>query len=244
MTEVPAKIMKKALIIVPAYNEESSIRNVLGEISAAASRCEMYLMDVLVVDDCSTDKTREEVLNAGSTVVSLPVNLGIGGAAQTGFRHAMRHGYDYAVQVDGDGQHDPRDIAMLLDALEQENVDFVIGSRFKGDCSYKPSLPRRIGMQFSRQLLYLGTGRRVLDTTSGFRAINRRMIEFFSSNYATMFAGVTSLAMAFRNGFTFVEVPARFHYRKFGTSSIDWVKALFYPFQVSLAVLEVLLRRR
>jgi len=236
--------MKKALIIIPAYNEESSIRAVVDDVATTISGCDGYKIDVLVVDDGSSDGTRERALEAGVNVISLPVNLGIGGAVQTGFCHALRYGYDYAVQVDGDGQHDAADIKMLLNTLERESVDFVIGSRFKDSGDYKPSLPRKIGMRFSRQLLYLGTGKRVLDTTSGFRAINRRMIEFFAANYATMFAGVTSLALAFRNGFTFVEVPARFHYRQFGASSINWVKAVFYPFQVSLAVLEVLLRKR
>jgi glycosyltransferase involved in cell wall biosynthesis len=238
----------RVLLIVPAYNEGGGIGEVLDELLATLRDDEAasgYELDLLVVDDCSRDDTRARAEARGVQVVSLPVNLGIGGAMQTGFRHAVRHDYDFALQVDGDGQHHPGDITKLLGVARASQADLTIGSRFAGGVvEYRPPLARRIGMALSRVIVYLGTGTWVRDTTSGFRVLSRRMLALFAEEYPTTLAGVISIVLAVSHGRSLVEKPARFRTRTSGQSSINLGKAFFYPFQIVFATLGVVLRAR
>ncbi|MEQ9009450.1 MAG: glycosyltransferase family 2 protein, partial [Ekhidna sp.] len=192
--------------------------------------------------DCSTDNTADDIGNQFN-ILKLPVNLGIGGAVQAGYLFADENDFDIAIQVDGDGQHKPEDILKLVNHLVISNTDMVVGSRFIENVTYTPPLARRVGMAFSRGLLYLGTGTRVEDTTSGFRAINRKLISFFARNYTTTFAGVIPLAMLLKNGYKLEEIPAQFEYRTHGKSSINFLKSIYYPLQTTISLLGVLIRK-
>ncbi len=161
----------KVLVIIPAYNEEGSLGKVIEGVK-------QYLpgADALVVNDGSTDLTSERAKASGATVLDLPFNLGIGGAMQAGYQYAYKKGYDIAIQVDGDGQHDPKEIPKLLQALEEKEVDMVIGSRFIGDSEFKSSMMRRVGISIFSKVISLIVGQKITDPTSGFRAANRKAI--------------------------------------------------------------------
>jgi len=229
----------KTIAIIPAHNEERTISRVIDELRKHAPG-----IDPVVVDDCSTDGTREISLAKGVPVISLPVNLGIGGAVQTGFKYALERGYDAAVQIDGDGQHDPSLIDLILTPLAEGRADVVIGSRYLRKSSYKTPLARRIGMIVFSFLTRLATGQRVTDTTSGFRAINRDVISFFCRSYASDFPDAESLVALKRAGFVITEVPVSMRSRRHGSSSTTTVKSLYYPFKVSLALFINLLRKQ
>ena len=197
-----ATAARRVIVIIPAMNEAASVgqvvRGVLRVLPDAA---------VLVVDDGSTDRTAAEGEAAGALVVRLPYNLGIGGAVQTGFRYALAEGFDVAVQVDGDGQHLPEEIPKLLRTMESENADLVVGSRFIEESGYRPSFARRIGIRLFAALLGCICGRRLTDTTSGFRAAGRLAIAHLSEMYACDYPEVESLVTLHRSGFKIVEVP-------------------------------------
>jgi glycosyltransferase involved in cell wall biosynthesis len=167
----------RCLVIVPVFNESQSIRKVICRLRRAIPQ-----YDVLVVDDGSTDDTVRQV-PAGIPVVSLPFNLGIGGAMQTGYRYAALHGYDIAVQVDGDGQHRPSEVRRLVEHLKNDKVDLVVGSRFLVETRYKQSLVRKIGSLVLRGIIRVFAGMDMSDCTSGFRAANRRVILAFAHWY-------------------------------------------------------------
>lgn len=236
--------MKKVLVVIPAFNEEGAIADTIESVKNASTQDKKYQVDILVVDDASLDGTKTKAKEASEQVISLPVNLGIGGAVQTGYKYAKNYNYDIVVQYDGDGQHNANEILNLIEVLEAENVDIVIGSRFIENTDYVPPLARKFGMIFSEKLLYLGTGKTVKDTTSGFRAINKRAINLFCKDYPEMFAGVIPLVTAFRSGLSYKEVRSNFKHRSFGKSSINFSKSVFYPIKISLAILSALLRIR
>jgi glycosyltransferase involved in cell wall biosynthesis len=234
--------VKRVLVVIPAFNEQETIQTAIKDIKCLASNNKTFDIEALVVSDGSTDLTKEKAKEANLLVVSLPVNLGIGGAVQAGYKYANDNGYDIVVQYDGDGQHSVDDILILINTLIQEEVNIVIGSRFIEKTNYKPSLARKIGMLFSEKLLYLGTGKIVKDTTSGFRAIDKKAIELFCKDYPEMFAGVIPLVIAFRSGLSYKEIRSNFEYRAVGKSSINLYKSIFYPIKISLAIFSVLLR--
>lgn len=211
------------LVIVPAYNEREALPAVLAELRAAVPEA-----DVLVVSDGSTDGTAAVAREAGVLVLELPLNLGVGGAMRAGFRFAVRHGYQAAVQVDGDGQHDPTDIATVLAALAE--ADVVIGARFAGRGDYVARGPRRWAMTMLARTLSRVAGTRLTDTTSGFRAANRRAIELFAANYPAEYLGdtVESLVIACRAGLQVRQVPVVMRVRAGGApSQSPWRAALF-----------------
>lgn len=230
----------KILIIIPAYNEEVCIPEVLERIKQANAA-----FDTLVIDDSSKDHTAEVARNYGSKVIRLPANLGVGGAVQTGFIYAVRNGYDFVVQHDGDGQHDPDYFQKVLTPLLQGKADCVIGSRYTKedpDRDYKTPLSRKLGMQFSSSLLKLASGQYITDTTSGFRALNYKAFEYFSREYPTDHPEAEALLMLMRKGFRVCEVPVKMRCRQAGSSSINWVKSIIYPFRVLVGFLAVLLK--
>jgi hypothetical protein len=217
--------------IVPAYNEEKSIVSVVAELRLALPAAE-----VIVVSDGSTDQTAELALGAGAVVVSLPVNLGIGGAVQAGYRYALRSGFRIAVQVDGDGQHDPGELSRILDPIMSNEVDLVIGSRWLGRGDYVGSRARRIGMRVLTVLVRWRTGLWFTDTTSGFRAAGPRALAAFARSYPADYPEVEAIVIGARMGLRMMEVPVRMNARKYGRSTIGGWRSLYYMARVAMAL--------
>ncbi len=231
---------ERCLAIVPAYNESASVGAVIRGLREQAPE-----FDVLVIDDGSTDATAERAERAGATVLRMPFNLGIGGAMQAGYVYALEHDYEFAVQVDGDGQHDPAQIEALADVFRADHsVDFVYGSRFAEGSGYQSSRNRRAGIKIFAWLLSLITRQRVTDPTSGFRLANRRAIELFARDYPHDYPEVEAILMVHAHRLRIAEVPVRMHARAGGRSSITWMRSGYYMVKVLLAVLIGLFRAR
>ncbi|MGH2922188.1 MAG: glycosyltransferase family 2 protein [Gaiellaceae bacterium] len=230
--------MRKAAV-VPAFNEAASIRSVVAEIHAADPEFE-----VVVVDDGSTDGTADLARAAGATVLSLPYNLGIGAAVQTGIQYACENDFDVAVQIDGDGQHDSQEVAALLEPVLAGHADIAVGTRFAGERAYRPSLARRIGITLFAGIVSLIVRQRVTDTTSGFRAMNRQGIRLFATDYPHDYPEVEATVLVYRHGLKLVEVPVAMRQRESGRSSITAFRSLYYMGKVSLALFVGLLRPR
>ncbi len=219
------------LVVIPALNEAESVGGVVKEVHAALPDAH-----VLVVDDGSTDGTRSAASSAGADVLSMPFNLGVGGALRAGFRYAVRFGYDVAVQVDGDGQHDPADIGALLAALT--DADVVIGARFAGRGDYAVHGARRLAITLLARSLSRRTKTTLTDTTSGFRAFDRRAIEAFARDYPAEYLGdtVEALVIAARAGCRITQVPVAMRPRRSGTASQPSWRATVYLVRAVLAV--------
>ena len=226
-------------MILPAWNEEEALPGVLDELHAAIPDA-----DFLVVSDGSTDSTARVARRGSTMVLELPVNLGVGGAMRAGFRFAAREGYDVAVQVDADGQHDPADVRRLVDALGSEQADVVIGARFAGRGNYEVRGPRRWTMAVLSFALSRIAGTRLTDTTSGFRASNRRAIELFAAEYPAEYLGdtVESLVIACRAGLRVRQVGVEMRQRAGGTPSHSPLKAAVFLGRALLALVIALSR--
>jgi glycosyltransferase involved in cell wall biosynthesis len=222
----------KLLILIPAFNEEGAVGSVIGEVHAAVPG-----VDVLVVDDCSEDATRHVARSAGARVLSVPHHLGLGGCVQAGYRLAFELGYDYVIRVDGDGQHDPRDIPKVLEALEREQCEMVIGSRFVDGAQGQTSFVRAMGIHFFRAVLRPILGRPVRDPTSGFVGVNRTALALFSRSFPLEYPEIEALVVLQRKRFRFVEVPCQMRPRRAGRSTITAVKSLYYIAHVLLGVM-------
>jgi glycosyltransferase involved in cell wall biosynthesis len=229
----------RRIAIVPAYNEQGAIGGVIDEIVAFDPDC-----DVIVVDDASTDSTSERASEHGALVVRLPFNLGIGGAVQTGFRYAADKGYDLAIRVDGDGQHNPAELTELMAAVSAGRADICVGSRFVGGEGYRSSRSRRVGIRILARTVSLLTGQRVTDTTSGFQVLNRKAIELFAADYPHDYPEVEAAVMVHKHRLRLIEVPVRMRERQAGKSSIRGVHTVYYMAKVMLAILIGALRRR
>jgi glycosyltransferase involved in cell wall biosynthesis len=229
----------RRVAVVPAFNEEANVGRVIDEIRACGAS-----LDVVVVDDGSYDRTAELAQEHGATVVRLPYNLGIGGAVQTGFRYAFEQGYDFAVRLDGDGQHDPSQLEKLLAPVLAGDADIVVGSRFAetGD-GYRSSRSRRIGIRLLAWVVSRIVGRRVTDTTSGFQALNRRALELFAHDYPHDYPEVEATIMVSRHRLRSVEVPVTMRERGGGRSSITALRSVYYMVKVLLAIFVGLFRR-
>jgi glycosyltransferase involved in cell wall biosynthesis len=229
------------IAVVPAYNEAATVGNVVR-----ALREHRPDVDVLVVDDGSTDATAGEARAAGATVARLPFNLGIGGAVQTGFTYALENGYARMVQIDGDGQHDPTELGKLEAVLDADpTVDMVCGSRFLSpDLRYPAPISRRTGIHVFAFLLSRLVGQPVSDPTSGFRLYNRRAIALFARDYPHDYPEVEAVLMLHHHRLTMTEVPVRMFERGGGRSSIRSGKSVYYMIKVLLALFVGLARRR
>jgi glycosyltransferase involved in cell wall biosynthesis len=199
---------------------------------------------VVVVDDASTDGTGEVAREHGAIVLRLPFNVGIGGAVQTGFKYALDGGYDLALRLDGDGQHDPAELSKLIEPIDRGEADLVIGSRFVDETgTYRPPFARRLGIRMFARLVSLLGGQRVTDTTSGFIALDRIGIELFAREYPHDYPEVEATLVALRSGLRLVQVQVDMRERETGTSSITFVRSLYYMVKVMLALLVASLRR-
>lgn len=230
---------ERTLIIVPAWNEAANIGNTVAEIHAKSAG-----MDVVVVDDGSTDDTASVARAAGALVVTLPFNMGVGGAMRTGFTFAQRHGYDRAIQVDADGQHDPDDIARVLEGLERANIS--IGARFADAGDYRVRGPRWWAMRFLASVLSKVADTRLTDVTSGFRAADRRAIDAYVHYYPAEYLGdtVDSLVNALHSGLTVTQVPVAMRARQHGQPSQNPLGATVYLLRSVFALTLALLRGR
>lgn len=231
----------RQVAVVPAYNEATTISVVVRAIHEHAPE-----FDVLVIDDGSTDDTRAIAARLGARVLRHPFNLGIGGAVQSGFAFALEHDYDYMVQVDGDGQHDPREIVRLRETMDADpTLDVVCGSRFlSADVEYPAPISRRTGIHVFAFVLSRFVDQRVSDPTSGFRLYNRRAIELFAHDYPHDYPEVEAILMLHHHRLRMQEIPVRMFLRGGGVSSIGAGKSAYYMVKVLLALFVAMFRRR
>ena len=227
------------LVVVPAWNEEESLPQVMGEIRSAVPEA-----TILVVNDGSTDRTVEVARACGADVLDLPLNLGVGGAMRAGYRFAKTKGFDYAAQIDADGQHDARDLPRMMELSAQENANIVIGARFAGRGEYEARGPRRWAMKFLAAVLSRVTGTRLTDATSGLKMCDRRAIELFAADYPAEYLGdtVEALVIAARNGLTVRQLGVEMRPRTGGTPSHSPVKAAVFLLRALLALFVALTR--
>lgn len=221
----------RVLVIIPAYNEAESLGQVIRDVKKGSRA------DVLVVDDASTDATEECVRRAEALLVSLPINLGIGGAVQTGFRYALDNDYGIAVQVDGDGQHDPRYLDDLVSPILEDRADVVIGSRFIRKGGFRSSLHRRMGIRGLQALTRLLTGHTITDSTSGFRACSARAFAYLADSYPVDFPEPEANIALLKRGLRIVEVPVVMRCRRSGRSSLSGWRSAYYLYKVVVAMI-------
>lgn len=222
----------RVLVIIPAYNEQHTIKSVVRRIEICVPHA-----DILVINDGSKDATSKEARETVANVIDLPYNLGIGGAMQTGYLYAKNNNYDIAVQVDADGQHDPKYIKDLIEPVINDRADVVVGSRYVNKTGYQSSACRRIGILFFSFLVSLLINQKVKDTTSGFRAVNRKVIEYYADHYPTDYPEVDVLVKLKKRNFRIVELPVKMLERQGGKSSITALRSVYYMIKVSLSLL-------
>lgn len=228
----------KKLVIIPAYNESESIKKTVEDIIEKAKD-----FDYVVINDCSTDNTADICRENGFNFLNLPINLGIGGAVQTGYRYAYENGYDLAVQVDGDGQHDPAFLEEMAQELERQQADMVIGSRFITKEGFQSSFMRRVGIAYFTWLIKLLSGKKITDPTSGLRMIGKNVIRLFAENYPKDYPEPESVVAILRRNMKVVEIPVLMRERQGGTSSIRFGKTVYYMVKVTLAILVERIRK-
>lgn len=229
----------KKLIIIPAYNESECIEKTIENIQKNAKD-----FDYIIINDCSTDNTREICERNGFHIINLPVNLGIGGAVQTGYIYGIRCGYDMAVQVDGDGQHDAAFLQKMAECLEETGADMVIGSRFIEKQGFQSTGARRIGIRFFTWLIRLMTGKTVTDPTSGLRMVNRKVMGEFALDYPKDYPEPETAVTVLHSGMKIEEIPVVMKERAGGVSSISMKKSVYYMVKVSMAIIIERMRRR
>lgn len=222
----------KTLIIIPAYNEQESIMNTIADLKMNAQN-----VDYIVINDCSTDATKAVLRESEAHFLDLPINLGIGGGVQAGYRYALENNYDIAIQFDGDGQHCAEYIQGLIAPIASGEADFTIGSRFIKKEGFQSSGIRRLGINFLSTLIHMLCGVKVFDVTSGMRAVNRGLIKYFADNYAQDYPEPEAILAATMNGFTIQEVSVQMRERQGGVSSINAFKPIYYMLKVSIALI-------
>ena len=228
----------KSIVIIPAYNEEKSIVKTVQDICEHAPE-----FDYVIINDCSTDQTLSVCRKHHLHVLNLPVNLGIGGAVQTGFLYAYKNGYDYAVQFDGDGQHDAQYLQKMRDYMIEQNADMLIGSRFLEKEGFQSTGMRRFGIRYFSALIKLLTGQKITDPTSGMRMINRDILAMYSESYPKDYPEPESVVAIINSGKKVMEYPVIMRKRTEGTSSISPLKSVYYMIKVSLAIFLEMLRK-
>jgi glycosyltransferase involved in cell wall biosynthesis len=231
--------MLRAIVLIPCYNEDRNIENVISNIhNFADNNTETdFNIDYIIINDCSNDRTLTVCKENNYNYLNLPVNLGIGGCVQTGYKYAYDQKYDIAIQHDGDGQHDPAYFKNVIEPIMSDQVDIVIGSRFINNRGFQSTGLRRFGIGFLSGIICLCAGVKIHDVTSGYRAVNKKYIEYFAKHYAQDFPEPESIVDAARNKAKIVEVPVIMHERKEGKSSIGALKSTYYMIKVSLSIL-------
>lgn len=225
-------IKLRKLVIIPAYNESASIVNTVNDIKKNAPD-----FDYVVINDHSKDNTLQICKDAGLNVIDLPLNLGIGGAVQTGYLYACQNGYDIAVQFDGDGQHDAKYLNEMAETLVKEQADMVIGSRFIEKEGFQSSFTRRLGIRYFTFLIKILTGQKITDPTSGYRMCNRKIIELFAGNYPKDYPEPETMTWILRKKLKVLEIPVIMRAREEGVSSISLKKSFYYMFKVTMAII-------
>lgn len=228
----------KALVIIPAYNEEESIRRVIENIKNENAK-----IDILVVNDGSKDKTSDEVRGTKVALIELPYNLGIGGAVQTGYIYAYMHDYDIAIQIDGDGQHNPSYIKNMIELVTDQNFDMVIGSRFIEKTSYKQTFFRKFGNRIIFIIIYLFTGKKIYDTTSGFRCVNKKIIKMFKDSYPYDYPEPDTNLQVILKKYKIKEIPVEMDKRTTGKSFASPINSIKYMLKVTLALFIARIRK-
>jgi len=232
--------MADTLVIIPAFNEADGIAQLIGRIREVVPYA-----DILVVNDGSRDETSSRAKRAGAVVLNHAFNMGYGVTIQTGYKYACAHGYEYLVQIDGDGQHDPSFIPDLLAPIKCGDVDFAIGSRFLWFDSYRPSFSRRLAILFFRKIVTVIIGRSITDPTSGFQAFNRSVIKFFSTDvFPCDYPDADMLITLNLAGFRIRELPVRMFANPSGKTMHSGLKPLYYMFKMCLSIVVTLLRNR
>lgn len=228
----------KSIVIIPAYNEEKSIEKTVEDIRQNAPE-----FDYVIVNDCSRDATLKVCMEKGMHVLNLPINLGIGGAVQTGYRYAYKNGYDFAVQFDGDGQHDARFLHEMRDYMIEHKLNMLIGSRFIEKEGFQSSGIRRFGIRYFSGLIRLLTKTRVTDPTSGMRMVDRDIIEIYAESYPKDYPEPESVVAILNMGKIVGEYPVVMRERTEGVSSISPLRSVYYMVKVTLAILVEMLRK-
>ena len=223
--------MDKVLIIIPAFNERESLP---GLVESLRQKYSQY--DYIVINDGSTDSTKELCQQLNIEVLNLPVNLGIGGAVQTGYRYAREYDYDIAVQIDGDGQHDIFYLDKLLAPLFEREAEVVIGSRFIEKKGFQSSAVRRTGISFLSFLIKLLTGVRIYDVTSGFRGVSRKFLDIYAQDYPADYPEPEAIIAAVMKGAIIEEVPVIMKERECGKSSINFIRSIYYMIKVTFSI--------
>lgn len=222
----------KVLVIIPAYNEAESIVNVIRKLQNDCPEA-----DYVVINDCSKDNTLTVLAENQTSYINLPLNLGIGGGVQTGYKYALQNGYDIAIQIDGDGQHDTAYLNKVIEPIKKGQADIVIGSRFIKKEGFQSSGMRRLGINFLSMLIRICCGTKVLDVTSGFRAVNKEYIKMYADEYPIDYPEPEAIVKASLSGARIMEMPVVMKERETGTSSISPMKSIYYMIKVSLAII-------
>lgn len=228
----------KSIVLIPAYNEEKSIQKTITDIQENAPD-----FDYVIINDCSSDSTLKICEDEGLHVLNLPINLGIGGAVQTGYLYAYKNGYDYAVQFDGDGQHDAKYLKEMQEYIEQNKLDMLIGSRFIEKEGFQSSGLRRFGIRYFSTLIKVLTGTRITDPTSGMRMVNRDIIKIYADSYPKDYPEPESAVAIINRGKMVGEYPVIMREREEGVSSISPIRSVYYMVKVTLAILVEMLRK-
>lgn len=228
----------KSIVIIPAYNEEKSIEKTVADIRENAPE-----FDYVIVNDCSKDDTLKVCTDKGMHVLNLPINLGIGGAVQTGYLYAYKNGYDFAVQFDGDGQHDARFLHEMRDYMAGHKLNMLIGSRFIEKEGFQSSGIRRFGIRYFSALIKLLTRARITDPTSGMRMVDREVMEIYANSYPKDYPEPESVVAILNMGKTVGEYPVVMRERTEGISSISPLRSVYYMVKVTLAILVEMLRK-
>lgn len=222
----------KTLIIIPAYNEEKSILKTINSLENVK-----HQIDYIIINDGSTDQTKEVCISNNLNFLDLPNNLGIGGAVQTGYKYALIHNYDISIQFDGDGQHDASYIDSLIEEIEK-GADMAIGSRYIKELSeFKSTFLRRLGKNFLSFMIKLVTKEKIYDPTSGFRATNKKIIKIFADHYPTDYPEPDTIVEILKKGYKIKEIPVKMNARLSGKSSINAFKSIYYMIKVSASII-------
>lgn len=223
---------KNVIAVIPAYNEEESLPSTLKELSSVRTD-----IDIIVINDGSTDQTEDVCKSLGCKYITLPTNLGIGGAVQTGLQYAYRNGYDVAFQYDADGQHRPDQVAGLVEPILDGKADMVLGSRFLKNTGYKVSVGRAVMMWLLKVLCSRATGTKITDSTSGFRAYGRKAIGFMIKNCSTDYPEIEAIILLARNGYRYIETPATMGQRTAGQSMFNPLRASYFMIRAFMAIM-------